>query len=36
MKTEFSATEEPPNDMPPNEELPVMTPGASSATDVRF
>ena len=36
MKTEFSATEEPPNDMPPNEELPPTTPGASSATELRL
>ena len=35
MKTEFSATDEPPKEMPPNDELPPITPGASSATDDR-
>ncbi len=35
MKTEFSATEEPPNEMPPNDEFPPITPGASNATPPR-
>ena len=32
MKTAFSATDEPANDRPPNDELPPTTPGAISAT----
>lgn len=36
MKTEFSATDEPPKEIPPNEELPPMTPGAISATELRL
>ena len=36
MNTEFSATDEPPKEMPPKPELPRITPGASSATEVRL